>query len=137
VDTRRNHSRTEAGGRGAEGCKDTIRFRLVGANGRHHFKSVWFRGANGHLPDDLAEIVKMLEGHWLDEINTEALKRMQCRSHHSRHCLQDVAEIVADMQEMLLPLGPRDSLLGPHRSRSLRARTASDARPEGLGASRS
>lgn len=103
MDTRRNHSRTEADCRSAESCGDTLRFRLVGANGRHHFKSVWFRGANGHRPDDLAEIVQMLEGRWLDEIDTEALKSVQCRSHHSRDCLQEVAEIVADMQEMLLP----------------------------------
>ena len=102
MDTRRDHSRTEADRRSGESCRDALRFRLEGEDGRHRFESVWFRGANGRCPDDLAEIAQMLEGRWLDEIDIETLKSMQSQSNLSRRCLHEVAEVVADIQEMLL-----------------------------------
>ena len=84
-------------------CKDSFRYRLVGENGRHRFVSVRFVGAEGCPSDDLEEIAMMLKGKWLDEVDVEALKRMECRGGRCCGCPQEVAKMVADIQQILLP----------------------------------
>ena len=84
-------------------CKDSFRYRLVGENGRHRFVSVKFVGSEGCPSDDLEEIAMMLKGKWLDEVDVEALRKMECRGRRSCGCPQEVAKMVADIQQILLP----------------------------------
>jgi len=84
-------------------CKDSFRYRLVGENGRHRFVSVRFVGADGCASDDLAEIVAAIEGRWLDEVDVEALRRMECRGERCRGCPQEAAEMISAIREVLLP----------------------------------
>ena len=94
---------TERGYSPEASCKDSFRYRLVGENGRHRFVSVRFVGEEGCHSDDLEEIAMMLKGKWLDEVDVEALKRMECMDGRSCGCPQEVAKMVADIQRILLP----------------------------------
>jgi hypothetical protein len=84
-------------------CRDSFRFRLVGENGRHRFASVRFVGAEGCASDDLAEIVAAIEGKWLDEVDVEALGRMECRGERCRGCPREAARMISAIREVLLP----------------------------------
>ena len=86
-------------------CRDAFRYRLVGADGRHRFVSVRFVGAEGCAPDELEEIAGMLRGKWLHEVDVEALRRMECRGGRSCGCPREVAKMVAEIRQILLPGG--------------------------------
>ncbi len=94
---------TERGYSPKASCKDSFRFRLVGKNGRHRFASVRFVGAEGCASDDLAAIAAAIEGRWLDEVDVEALGRMECRGERCRGCPQEAAEVISAIREVLLP----------------------------------
>ena len=86
-------------------CKDSFRYRLVKDNGRHRMSSVRFVGSKGCASDDLAEIVSMLEGKWLDQIDTNALETIECRDGRCVGCPQEVAREIRDLQDTFLRTG--------------------------------
>ena len=83
-------------------CKDSFRYHLMGENGRYRFVSVRFVGLEGCPSNDLSEIVAALEGKWLDEVDVEALKRMECGGGRSCGCPQEAARMISDIREVLL-----------------------------------
>ena len=104
-------------------CKDSFRYRLVGENGRYRFVSVKFVGTAGCPADDLEEVAAMLRGKWLDEIDIEALSHMACRDGREGGCPQEVAKMVADIQQALLTVqDPRTRQEASRASPSARTR---------------
>ena len=86
----------------ADSCKDLFRYKLAGDNGHYRFESVKFVGENGCSSPELARMAAMLEGKWLDEIDVDAITRLECRQGRALGCPREIAKMVLEIREVLL-----------------------------------
>lgn len=102
IHIRRSDGRLEGNYSPVESCKDSFKYRLVQEGGRFRFESVRFEGIKGCPAGDLADMVAMIEGQYLEEVDVASLNKMRCRGNKGCGCPQEVARMVLDIQEILL-----------------------------------
>jgi hypothetical protein len=84
----------------ANACQDGFKYRLVEENGRYRFESIKVTQGIPCAGTTLAALVDKISGAWLDEIDPDELRNIECAKGSS--CPKTLAAMVADLQELLL-----------------------------------